>query len=104
MSLVYPESEQMVLGKTSEREDRVSVRFVELTPRRIVEAVVFDSPDSAFHGEMIMVITFDDVPGGTEVVFTCSNLPPGLRPEDNDAGVSLSLAQLARRFEGSGPS
>ncbi|WP_315838371.1 SRPBCC domain-containing protein [Bradyrhizobium prioriisuperbiae] len=102
MSLVYPESERTFQGKTSEREDRVSVRFVELTPpRRIVEAVVFDSPDPAFHGEMTMVITFGDVPGGTEVVFACSNLPPGLRPEDNDAGARLSLAQLAQRFEGS---
>lgn len=105
MSLFYGESEQMFHGKTSEREDRVSVRFVELTPpRRIVEAVVFDSPDSAFQGEMTMVITFDDVPGGTEVVFACSNLPPGLRPEDNDAGARLSLAQLARRFEEPGAS
>jgi len=45
------------------------------------------------------VITFDEVPGGTEVVFLCENLPPGLRPQDNEAGSRLSLEQLARRFE-----
>jgi len=44
-------------------------------------------------------VTFREVPGGTEVTFTCTNLPPGLRAEDNEAGTRLSLAQLARRFE-----
>jgi hypothetical protein len=39
------------------------------------------------------------VPGGTEVTLLCKNLPPGLRPEDNEAGSELSLEQLARRFE-----
>jgi hypothetical protein len=29
----------------------------------------------------------------------CENLPPGLRPQDNEAGSRLSLEQLARRFE-----
>ena len=40
-----------------------------------------------------------EVPGGTEVTLLFTNLPPGLRPEDNDAGAELSLEQLARRFE-----
>jgi len=30
---------------------------------------------------------------------SCGNLPPGLRPEDNEAGSRISLEQLARRFE-----
>jgi hypothetical protein len=30
---------------------------------------------------------------------TFDGLPPGLRPEDNDAGARASLDQLARRFE-----
>jgi uncharacterized protein YndB with AHSA1/START domain len=99
MSLFYPADERRARGKTSAREDRVNVRFVELVPpRRIVEAVTFDSADPAFHGEMTMVVTFDDVPGGTEVTLVCTNLPRGLRPEDNDAGARLSLQQLARRF------
>ena len=67
--------------------------------RRIVEAVSFVTTDPAFFGEMTIVITFDEVPGGTEVVFLCENLPPGLRPQDNEAGSRLSLEQLARRFE-----
>ncbi len=99
MSLFYPD-DHAARGKTAAREDRVHVRFVDLVPaRRIVEAVTFDSPDPAFHGEMTMVITFVEVAGGTDVTLLCSNLPPGLRPEDNDAGARLSLEQLARRFE-----
>jgi len=47
-------------GKTTEHEDRFSVRFVELSPReRIVRVVNFESPDPAFAGEMTMVITLE---------------------------------------------
>ena len=100
MTLRYPPDERAFRGKTSEREDVVEVRFVELAPpRRIVEAVNFVSADAAFHGEMTITVTLEDAPGGTEVAFLCENLPPGLRPEDNEAGSRLSLEQLARRFE-----
>jgi hypothetical protein len=48
---------------------------------------------------MTLTVTFDAAPGGTEVTLAFTNLPPGVRPEDNDAGARLSLAQLAQRFE-----
>lgn len=100
MSLYYPDDEQAFRGKTADKEDRVRVRFVELTPpRRIVEAVWFDSTDAAFAGEMTLTITFEPRAAGTEVVMLFENLPPGLRAEDNDAGARMSLDQLARRFE-----
>jgi uncharacterized protein YndB with AHSA1/START domain len=100
MSLFYPPKERSFRGKTSDREDMVDVRFVELAPpRRIVEAVNFVTADPAFFGEMTIVVTFEEVSGGTEVTFSCTNLPPGLRAEDNEAGSRLSLEQLARRFE-----
>jgi len=100
MSLFYPPGERTFRGKTSDREDRVNVRFVELAPpRRIVEAVSFVTTDPAFLGEMTMTATFAEVSGGTEVTLVCKNLPPGLRAEDNEAGARLSLGQLARRFE-----
>jgi uncharacterized protein YndB with AHSA1/START domain len=99
MSLFYPPDERAHRGKTAEREDRVNVRFVELAPpRRIVQAITFDSPDPAFHGEMTMTWSFDAAPGGTQVSVRSENLPPGLRAEDNDEGARLSLTQLARRF------
>jgi len=100
MSLFYPPSERAFRGKTSDREDMVNVRFVELAPpRRIVETVSFVTTDPAFFGEMTITVTFEEVSGGTEVILVCKNLPPGVRAEDNEAGSRLSLQQLARRFE-----
>lgn len=100
MSLFYPADEHAVRGKTSEREDMVKVRFVELAPpRRIIETVSFVTIDPGLVGEMTMLATFEEAPGGTEVTLVFENLPPGLRAEDNDTGARLSLEQLARRFE-----
>ena len=100
MSLYYPPDEETFRGKTAEREDRVKVLFVELDPpRRIVEAITFDSPDPAFAGKMTLTISLDEVPGGTKVTMLFENLPPGLRPEDNEAGAEMSLEQLARHLE-----
>jgi uncharacterized protein YndB with AHSA1/START domain len=100
MSLFYPASEQVYRGKTAEREDRFTARFVELTPpSRIVEAITFDSEDPAFSGEMTMMVTFEEKEGGTEVTFLFENIPPGIRPEDNDAGTRSTLEKLARYIE-----
>jgi uncharacterized protein YndB with AHSA1/START domain len=100
MSLFYPSSEQAHRGKTSEREDRFTARFVELTPpSKIVEAISFDSEDSAFSGEMIMVVTLEERDGGTEVTILFEQIPAGIRPEDNDAGTRSSLEKLARYVE-----
>lgn len=100
MSLFYPPTERSSRGKTSDKEDMVTVRFVELAPaRRIVEGVKFVTTNPALFGEMTIEITFEPVSGGTEVTFLCTNLPPGLRAEDNEAGSRLSLEQLAHRFE-----
>jgi uncharacterized protein YndB with AHSA1/START domain len=100
MSLFYPRTERMMRGKTAEREDRVNVRFVELDPpRRILEAVRFETDDPSLQGEMTIEVTLREAAGGTEVTFHCTDLPPGLLPEHNQAGSRLSLEQLARRFE-----
>jgi uncharacterized protein YndB with AHSA1/START domain len=100
MSLFYAPDEQTFRGKTADNEDMVSVRFAELTPpERIVEAVTFVSDDSAFGGEMTLTVMLTEVANGTEVTMLFENLPPGLRPEDNQAGADLSLGQLARFLE-----
>ncbi|PYU32904.1 MAG: ATPase [Acidobacteria bacterium] len=100
MSLFYPSSEQVYRGKTSEREDRFTARFAELTPpTRIVQAISFDSVDPAFSGEMTMVVTFEDRDGGTEVTILFEHIPSGIRPEDNEAGCRSSLEKLARYIE-----
>jgi uncharacterized protein YndB with AHSA1/START domain len=100
MSLFYPADERHFRGKTAEREDRVAVRFLELTPPgRIVEAVRFVSDDPAYGGTMTLTVTLEPVADGTAVTLAFDDLPPGVRPEDNDAGARASLEQLARRFE-----
>lgn len=97
MSLFYPESDDADRGKSAAREDRYTARFVELTPpERIVQAIAFDTADPAFAGEMTMTVTLDEVDGGTAVTIAFANIPPGIRPEDNDAGTRSSLAKLAR--------
>ena len=100
MSLYYPASEPTLRGKTSGREDRYTARFVELTPpTRIIEAITFDSADPAFSGEMIMEVSLEAEEGGTTVSIVFKNLPPGIRPEDNQAGTRSALEKLARYVE-----
>ena len=99
MSLYYQSSE-LQRGKTSEREDRFTARFLELTPgKRIVQAITFDSADPAFHGVMVMVVTFENTESGTEVTILFENIPSGIRPEDNESGTRSSLEKLARYVE-----
>ncbi len=100
MSLYYPESEKDAHGKTAEREDRYTARFVELTPpRRIVEAITFDSDDPGFAGEMFMDMTLEPADGGTGVTIVFRDIPLGIRPEDNELGTRLTLEKLARYVE-----
>jgi uncharacterized protein YndB with AHSA1/START domain len=96
MSLFYPVSDQPNRGKTADREDRFTARFLELAPpTRIVQVITFDSSDPAFAGEMTMTVTLDDRDGATDVTIAFDHLPPGIRPEDNDAGTRSSLEKLA---------
>lgn len=97
MSLYYPSSEANAQGKSAEREDRYTARFVALEPPgRIVEAINFHTDDPAFSGEMIMEVTLAVEGEGTLVTILFSNIPPGIRPEDNEAGTRSSLEKLAQ--------
>jgi uncharacterized protein YndB with AHSA1/START domain len=101
MSLFYPASEQAARGKSAESEDRFTARFVEMVPgKKVVEAIRFDSADPAYSQEMTMVVTLEDKAGQTEVTIAFENIPPGIRPEDNEAGTRSSLEKLARYVEG----
>ena len=100
MSLFYPQSEKESRGKTSESEDRFTVRFVEFTPpKKIVQAINFDSDNPVFSGEMIMEATFEAKEEATRVTILFRNIPPGIRPEDNEAGTRSTLEKLARYIE-----
>lgn len=94
MSLFYPPDERSLRGRTSDREDMVKVRFVELAPpRRIFEVVSFVTRSGLIRRDD------DDPRRSTTCPLVCNNLPPGLRAADNEAGSRLSLEQLASRFE-----
>lgn len=100
MSLYYPASEPTSRGKTTEREDRYTARFVELTPpHKIVEAITFETGDPAFQGEMLVEVTLEAEQGGTRVALIYTNIPLGIRPEDNEVGTQESLEKLARYVE-----
>lgn len=99
MSLHYAADVTDFAGKTADHEDQVTSRFLDLEPpHRIVQATSFVTDDPALKGEMTMITTIEAAPGGSLVTMVFENIPPGLKPEDNDAGARESLGQLARRF------
>lgn len=100
MSLFYPDTEKESRGKTSAKEDRFHATFVELTPpKKIIQAINFDSTDPAFSGEMIMEVMLEQKDSNTEVTFLFKNIPPGIKPEDNEAGTISTLEKLAHYVE-----
>jgi uncharacterized protein YndB with AHSA1/START domain len=87
-------------GKTTERTDIASGRFLELVAgRRIVQTVEFDSDDPAFAGTMVMTWSLDSGPEGTAVTVSASDVPPGIAAGDHEAGLESSLENLARFVE-----
>ncbi len=100
MSSTYQDPANSPGGKTTQDTDTFRGRFVELVPdQKIVWAINFESPDPGFAGEMRMVMTFTDAGDGTEVTILCENIPPGIKPQDNEEGTRQSLAKLARLLE-----
>lgn len=66
MSLYYPASDPTSRGKTTEREDRHTAGIVELAPpHKIVEAIIFETVDPAFQGEILLEITLEAEQGGS---------------------------------------
>ncbi len=66
MSLTYRMDDAR--GKTTEREDRYTARYLEIVPPdRIVLAIESDTEDPAFDGVMTMTVTLEAKDGGTEV-------------------------------------
>ena len=100
MSLTYQDPEHSPGGKTSEDTDTFQGRFIELVPNeKIVEVIEFESRDPRFAGEMQITTSFTDTDQGTEITVLCQDIPPGIRPEDNEMGSKQSLRKLAALFE-----
>ncbi len=87
-------------GKTTERTDVTSGRFLEVVPgRRIVQSVEFESADPAFAGTMEMVWELDPAAAATTVTVIARNVPSGISARDHAAGLASSLENLARFVE-----
>ena len=94
ISLSYDEPE--AAGKTSAHTDTYHGHFEELVPnRRVVERLEFESADVRMQGVMRIVTDLMDERGGTRIHAVHENLPPGVSPEDNEAGWRESLAKLS---------
>jgi uncharacterized protein YndB with AHSA1/START domain len=97
IELAYDAAAHPGAGKTTDRSDVTTGRFVTLEPgTRIVQTVEFESNDSAFGGEMLLTWAFDAIPQGTRVTITAENVPPGITKADHDEGLRASLENLAR--------
>ena len=101
ISLAYQDpADAAQYGKTAAGLDTYHGHFAELVPdEKIVEVIEFETDDPQFAGEMTMTVLLRDVDGGTEVTLAYANLPPGIRPEDNEVGTRSSLAKLAALVE-----
>jgi uncharacterized protein YndB with AHSA1/START domain/ketosteroid isomerase-like protein len=90
------------VGKTTNDTDVVHGRFLELVPnRRIVQSVLFESPDPRFAGEMRMTWRLEPATHGTTVVIIAENVPEGVAPADHVTGFTATLENLASFVEGS---
>ena len=100
MSLYYPENNAQSNGKTTDGEDRYTARFITLQEdKKIVMGIRFDSGSPGFAGEMIMEVRFERQGSATLVTIVFTNLPLGLRPEDNEKGAEESLDKLEKYVE-----
>lgn len=87
-------------GKSGGHEDIVEARFIEIiNGERIVQEGEFVSDDPAFAGVMRMTWRVTPVATGSEVTIIAENVPPGIRKEDHDEGLAMSLANLAAFVE-----
>ena len=87
-------------GKTDPQTDSFHGRFLELVPdEKVVQVIEFESEDPSMAGEMTITYRLRDAGDGTDLEGTHENLPPGVRPEDNETGWQMSLDKLARLVE-----
>jgi uncharacterized protein YndB with AHSA1/START domain len=98
VSLTYERGDGV--GKTTSTTDTYHGRFVELVPdERVVEVDEFETDDRALRGEMRATFELRDAGGGTEVTGIHEDVPPGVSPEDNEAGWRSALDRLAALVE-----
>ena len=87
-------------GKTTAQTDTFHGRFLRLVAdAEVVQSVEFETDDARMRGTMTISYTLDDDDGGTRLVGVHEDLPPGVSPEANELGWSMSLDKLAALVE-----
>lgn len=84
-------------GKSTESTDTYRGRFLRLTPdEQVVEVLEFETADPALRGTMTVTTTLVDSAGGTDVTMLHEGVPDAVPAADNEAGIHMALANLAR--------
>ena len=87
-------------GKSSAAEDVAEARFLEITPGvRVVQAIDFISDDPAYAEPMMMTWQVDPAAAGSLITIRAEQVPDPITPADHLAGMTASLANLARYLE-----
>lgn len=87
-------------GKTTAQTDTFHGRFVKLVPDdQVVEAVEFETDDPTMQGEMTITYLLEDTATGTVLTGIHDDVPPGVSPEDNETGWTMSMRKLATLVE-----
>ncbi len=87
-------------GKSAPHTDTYHGHFARLVPgEQVVEVLEFETEDPALRGTMTMTTTLTDAAGGTEVLVVHEGIPDGVAPADNEVGIRMALANLARLVE-----
>ena len=90
-------------GKSTDDADDVEVQFGRIIPDRLIEQLVtFESDRPEFAGVMKMNWTFEPEGDATRVTIRAENVPSGISPEDHEAGMTSTLANLAGYVEDGG--
>jgi uncharacterized protein YndB with AHSA1/START domain len=98
ISLTYDDAS--AVGKTSRNTDTYHGHFEQLVEgRKVVEVLEFETSDPSLAGEMRITYDLAERDGGTTLVATHENVPPGVRLEDNESGWSMALKNLAGLVE-----
>jgi uncharacterized protein YndB with AHSA1/START domain len=80
-------------------EKTATARFITLQPyKKIVLGIrsTFDGP--AYVGETIMEVRFQRQDKATLVTIVFTNIPLGVKPEENEKAIELSLDRLERHL------
>jgi uncharacterized protein YndB with AHSA1/START domain len=88
-------------GKSDPHTDTYHGHFLRLVPNeQVVEEIEFEAADPALRGTMTMTTTLTDADGGTDVLIVHEGIPDAVPATDNETGMRMALANLARLVEG----